>query len=333
MGNVARRDILAGGIALAAAPLAAIAADAKRVRRIGMLSGGTSNAAMARWSAQLWRDALASAGYEEGRNLVVERRYADGHAERLDGLARELVRERVELIVAGVDTDSALAAKRATRTIPIVMNAVSNPVETGLVDSLARPGGNVTGTSWGDVEVVERLFQILREAMPAASRIAALRDPTLPDARLYMDAYRRAASALGMSLHYAFATRPEDVAQALAQVASARPDAMIVAGNPSIRQRMAELASFVAERRIFTVSVSPDYVIAGAAVLCYSADFADLTARTVSYVDRILGGAKPGDLPVELPSKYQLIFNAKVARAIGYTLPASLQVRVDRVVE
>ena len=263
---------------------------------------------------------------------MIEWRWADGYSERLDALAKDLVGANVELIVATGGHFSTEAAKRATRTIPIVMHAAATPVELGLIESLARPGGNVTGTSWAGVEIVEKLFQILREALPTATRIAVIRNPSTRDARLYMDAYERAAIGLGMSIEYFFVTGPEEVEAALDRIDSARPDALFVAHNSVFASRYPSIVAFANVRKLVTLGTISRIVEEGA-MICYQADNVAIFERTVSYVDRILRGAKPADLPVELPTKYELIVNAKAARTIGYKIPQSLLARADRVIE
>lgn len=302
------------------------------MRRIGVLNGEPENSGAGRRRKRRLRDALGRVGYDEGRNLIIEWRWAEGEIESLPALAEDLVRLKVELIVATGSTDVALAAKRATRTIPIVMDSLSSPVESGLIDSFARPGGNVTGTSWATVEIAEKSFQILKEAMPGAARIAVMRIPTTPDARLYMDAYERAANAMGMTLQYFFITRPEEVAAALDRIAASRPDALFFAYNPVIAPRMPDIIAFAANRRLVSMGTVPSFVELGG-LLCYSPDRGNLIERLVSYIHRILDGAKPADLPVELPTKYELVINAKTARAIGYKIPPALLARADRVIE
>lgn len=327
-----RRNLIGIAFATLVAPSMLYAQSAQGVRRIGFLSAEAENSGAGRSQKQRWRDALRRVGYEEGRNLSIEWRWAEGKLERLPALAAELVRLKVDVIVAPGSNEAAAAAKRATRVIPIVMHAVTTPVESDLIDSLARPGGNVTGTAWASVEIVEKLLQILREAMPGATRIAVMRNPTTRDARLYMDAYERAASALGMTLEYFFITRPEEVAAALDRIATSRPDALFVAGNPVIAPRYPDIVAFVVRQRLFSVGTSGRFVEEGG-LLCYEPDIVDLIGRAASYVERILRGAKPPDLPVELPTKYQLIINAKTARAIGYKIPPGLLARADRVIE
>lgn len=295
-----------------------------------MLSGDRAESGQGRFQRELIAG-LRRYGYQEGVNLIVEWRWADGYPERLDALAKELVEADVELIVT-FSQRTHKAAKRATRTTPIVMHAATTPVESGLIQSLASPGGIVTGTSWAGVEVVEKIFQHLREALPAAVRIAVMRDPSNPDARTYMDAYERTARVLGLSIEYFFITRPDQVDAALTRIDASRPDALFVAGQPAISPRYPAIVAFATARKLFTVGTVAQFVEEGG-MLSYAPDRRAILARTASYVDRVLQGAKPADLPVELPTKYELVINARTARAIGYTVPQSLLLRADRVIE
>ncbi len=332
MDRFRRRQFLVVAGALLAAPRAALSQTPSKGRHIGMLGPGRADSGTAQDLRRDLLEGLRRHGYLEGGNLRIEWRYADGYPERLDALAKDLVGANVELIVAIGGQIPALAAKRATRTIPIVMHAATTPVEAGLIESLARPGGNVTGTSWAGVEIVEKLFQILREAIPTATRIAVMRNPSTPDARLYMDAYDRAARALGMKIQYFFVTRPEDVEAELDRIHTARPDALVVAHNTVFTSRYPPIVAFANARKLVTVGTTTQAVREGL-VFCYSPDLTAIADRTASYVDRILRGAKPADLPVELPTKYELVVNAKTARTIGYKIPQSLLARADQVIE
>ena len=326
-----RRLLLASG-ALLALSFDCFAQSTQVVRHIGILSPLTADSGNGQFLQRELLEGLRRHGYREGANLTVEWRWADGHPERLDALARELVRARVELIISIGGTFSTEAAKRATQTIPIVMNAGIAPVEIGLIRSLAKPGGNVTGTSWAGIEIVEKLFQILRELVPSAKRIAVMRNPSTPDARRYMDAYEHAAKLLGMTIQYFFVTRPEEVEPALGRIDSARPDVLFVAHNPVIAPRFPAIVEFANARKLVTIGTTSQIVEEGA-MISYQPDNVAITKRTITYVDRILRGAKPADLPVELPTKYELVVNAKAARIIGYKIPESILQRADRVIE
>lgn len=327
-----RRRFLLASSALLAAPLASFAQPAQKVRRIGVLLPGAADSGDGEFHRRELIAALRHHGYRDGTNLNIEWRWADGYPERLDALAKNLVRADVELIVTIGGSLSTEAAMRVTRSIPIVMHAATTPVESGLIQSLAKPGGNVTGTSWAGVEIVEKLFQVLKEAMPAGVRVAVMRNPSTLDARIYMDAYERAARDLGLSIQYFFVTRPDEVDAALTQIDTARPDALLVAHNPVIAPRYPAILAFARARKMLTAGTTVQIVDEGA-ILTYQPDRGAIYERTASYVDRILRGAKPGALPVELPTNYELVVNAKAAHAIGYKIPQSLLLRADRVIE
>lgn len=326
-----RRRFLLASSALIAAPLTAIAQPAQRLRRIGFLSPFPPPPPGAPW---LFREALKRAGYEEGKNLVIEARFAEGNVERLPALAEELVRSNVELIVASVNSGSD-AARRATQTIPIVMLGNMFPVERGLVASLARPGGNITGTVWWAKprESAIKIFQILKEAVPRAKRSAQIWDPTDPQARFYdMADTERSVAAIGMNSTFIAMTQSENLEAALGQLKASRAEVLYVTGYPAVASRWREIAAFALEQKLVSISDTSPYLNAGG-LLSYGPNIADLFDRTVSYVDRIVRGAKPGDLAVEQVSKYESVLNTKTAKAIGFKPPPSFMLRVDRLVE
>ena len=254
-----------------------------------------------------------------------------GHNERLSALADEVVRLKPELIVAH-NNESIAAVKRATRTIPIVMQTGWLPVENGFVESLARPGGNITGAVWIGLEQSGKVLQLLGEALPRAGRIAVLRDPSFRGTEWWEAEEQRAATQLGMKLQYFGVARLDDVEPALEQIGALRPDALFLAGTAVTFSRASEIAKFAIERKLPTISNISFFVDRGA-LLSYGPDILAITDRTASFVDRILRGAKPADLPVELPAKFELVINAKTASAIGYKIPQSLLARADRVIE
>ncbi len=324
-----RRFVAMIGGALAA-PLARGQAPAK-LRRIGVLAVGVSSAEQQQIGKLIFLKILRDAGFEEGRNLEVEWRFAEGDVNRLPALADELVRLNVEVIVASFN-QSIAAAKRATRTIPVVMlNAVS-PVEQGFVESLARPGGNITGTAWSSPETVGKILQVLKEAAPRTTRLAVLGNPDFSIEKDFTEYSAQAGSKLGMSVQFFAARRPDEIGPALEKIAASKSQALFAAVDTILMSGLRDIAVFAQKRKLPSISTASTFVDVGG-LLYYGPDRNELGERTVSYVARILGGAKPAELPVELPSKYQLIINQKTASAIGHKIPPTLLLRADRVIE
>jgi putative tryptophan/tyrosine transport system substrate-binding protein len=324
-----RRFVLAAGACALAIPLVAKAQPARNTRRIGILALGYASATLR--DQRFFSGLLERLGYEVGRNLVIERRYAEGETARLDRLADELVQLRVELIVA-IGNDPLAAAQRATRTIPIVMFNVAAPVELGFVASLAQPGGNITGTSSLSPETSNKVLQVLKEAAPQAARVAILSNPRAPGASLYRAENRRASGAIGLEVQVFDMERPEDVTPALQRIVQQRADALYAALDPVVASRLAEVADFALRHKLPSIATVRPFVEAGGA-LCYGPDYALLAERSASFVDRILKGARPADLPVEQPTKINLLINLRTAQAIGLVLPQSLLLRADEVLQ
>jgi putative ABC transport system substrate-binding protein len=248
-------------------------------------------------------------------------------------IADELVRLRVETIMTPLNA-ATLAAKRATKTIPIVMITSDHPVERGLIDSYARPGGNVTGLDWWPTSSLsEKTYQILKFAVPKAKIAASIADSTDPLANLYGEEFvRRVASNVGLSVAHVQVSRAGDLARAFDRVAEMRADVLSVAGGEVISPHYREIAAFAVKRKLASISGSPIYVELGG-LLRYGPDVFAAWDRAASYIDRILRGAKPADLPVERPSKYELVLNTKTAKAMGMTFPPSFMLQVDRTIE
>jgi len=318
-------------LALFAPPLAARAQQAEGVRRIGLLVNGSPDAPLVQRLMHQLRDALRRLGWKEGENLVIEARFSDAKAERLPALARELLEVKVELIIAPVD-QTISAAKSVTTTVPIVMMGGESPVENGYVKTLARPGGNITGTTWSGPESAGKLLQVLKEAMPSAVRVATFRDSTYRGAQAWLDESDRAAKLLGLNVEYFDVTRDEELTLALTRIAAAPTDALVTWGDAVTYPRAAEIAAFAIERRLAFVSTVSRYVEAGG-LLSIGPNLAAIYDRTVAFVDRILRGAAPAGLPVEQPTKFELIVNAKTAAAIGYQIPAAVLLQATRVIE
>jgi putative ABC transport system substrate-binding protein len=312
---------------LLAAPGAAPAAD--RTVRIGLLDYGTpSPSGDARWNAL--RAQLRDLGYVEGRNVAFEARWGHGHVDRLPDLARELIDTRVDVVVTAT-TEAALAVKRVTTVVPIVTATGADPVALGLVATLARPGGNVTGVISLNSDLTGKRLQLVKQLMPHAVRIAVLRDP---DNRTSTFTARDAASVakpLGVVVQ-TFDVRPGAFEAAFAAMKRARADAVILAVNtPFIadRQRLADLAL---SHRLPMMTPAREYAEAGGLV-SYGTDYPDLFRRAAGYVDRILKGARPGDLPIEQPTKFELVINIKTSAALKLTIPPPLLSRADELLQ
>jgi putative ABC transport system substrate-binding protein len=326
-----RRDTVLALLALGAAPLAAEAQQAAKVARIGYLS---SNLAASPHLHDAFRQGLRDLGYVEGRNLVIEYRDAEGKVERLPALAAELVALKVDVIVTG-STLAARVAKQATRTIPIVLAGVGDPVESELVTSLARPGGNVTGLSTLNAELVGKRLELLKQAVPGVDRVAVLWLPGALGERTDKDMLTGAdvaARALGVRLQFVEATRdPADFDRAFSDMTRARAGALTVLPSNRFLREHRRLVDLAAKNRLPAVYTSREFVDAGG-LMAYGANFADLHRRAATYVDKILKGAKPGDLPVEQPIKFELVINLKTAKALGLTIPQSVLAHADEVI-
>lgn len=316
------------GAILATAPRAAEAQPARTVPRVGIL---TTNPLSSMAFPRQFPEALRDLGYLDQQSIVLEWRSTDGRPERLADLAAELVRAKVDVIVALTSPD-ALAAKRATTTIPIVMAAAQDPVAAGLVASLARPGGNITGRTWFGPETAGKQLQILKETVPALSRVVVLGSAGVPGIETTVQAAEAGARALGLTL-LAIEVRPtDDVARVLEEVRRWRPDGLRVspAGLPA--GHLDAILGFAVRHRLPAVYTTRGMVEAGG-LMTYAPSALEAARRVAWYVDRILKGARPADLPVEQPQKYDLVINLKTARAIGLTIPPSVLLRADQVIE
>jgi ABC-type uncharacterized transport system substrate-binding protein len=312
-------------------PLALEAQQAAGIARIGYL--GTNLAASAHLP-EAFRQGLRDHGYVEGRNVVIEYRSAEGKLERFTTLAAELVALKVDVIVA-TSTPAALAAKQATRTLPIVFIAVADSVASGLVTSLARPGGNVTGLSMLTPELVGKRLELLKQAVPGVSPVAVLWQPGDYGERTEKDILKEAevtARALGMRLQVVEARGPQDFDRAFSDMARARAGALIVLGSTMFFTERRRLVDLAAKHRLPAVYSARDSVDAGG-LMAYGPNTADLFRRAATYVDKILKGTKPGDLPVEQPTRFELVINMKTAKALGLTIPQALLQRADQIIE
>ncbi len=320
---------LAGG--LLAAPFTAEAQQAAKVARIGYLA---VDRAASPHMTEAFLQGLRDLGYVEGRNVVIEYRDAEGKLERLPALAAELVGLKVDVIVAG-GTPQALAAKQATRTVPIVFAAAGDPVTSRLVTSLARPGGNVTGLSALAPELVGKCLEHLKQAVPGVSRVAVLWQPGAYPERTEKDMLKGAdvaARALGVRPQFVEARGPADFDRAFSDMTTARAGALTVLPSTMFIIERRRLVDLAAKTRLPAVYAYREFVGAGG-LMAYGADLADMFRRAATYVDRILKGTKPGDLPVEQPTKFELVINLKTAKALGLTIPQSVLLRADEVIQ
>jgi putative ABC transport system substrate-binding protein len=310
-------------------PLAGEAQQAAKISRIGYLATNHTP-----HFQEAFRQGLRDLGYVERRTLVIEDRNAKGKPERLPALAAELVALKVDVIVAA-GTPAALASKQATRALPIVFTAVADPVKSRLVTSLARPGGNVTGLAVLAPELVGKCLELLKHAVPGVTRVAVLWQPGGLGERTEKDQLKEAdtaAQALGVRLQFLEARGPADLDRAFSAMTRARAGALTVLTSTmlfGVRRRLVDLA---AKNRLPTVYPWREAVDAGG-LMAYGPDLADLLRRVATYVDKILKGTKPGDLPVEQPTKFELVINLKTAKALGLTIPPSLLLRSDQVIE
>jgi putative ABC transport system substrate-binding protein len=324
-----RREFLVRGLAMLALPLAAHAQQPKKIARIGFLSAASVSGDPDRLDAL--RQGLRELGYVEGQNVAIESRWAEGKYDRLPGLAAELVRLKVDVIVT-YGPPAIQAAKEATGTIPIVMAGVIDPVSTGFVASLARPGGNITGLSLMAPELIGKQLQILKEIVPTVSRVALLGNPAnagnSPQVRHAQDAAR----VLGVRLQLLEARGPGEIDSAFAAMTREQAGAVIVLVDVMLDVQRTRIAELAAKRRLPTVSGLANHAEAGG-LLSYGGSNNDRFRGAATYVDKILKGAKPADLPVEQPTKFELVINMKTAKMLGIRIPQSILARADRVIE
>jgi putative tryptophan/tyrosine transport system substrate-binding protein len=327
--NLKLAGVLAILISLVGRVGMAEAQQTSKIARIGYLIPSTPAAAAQNMEA--FRQGLRELGYVEGKTFVLELRYGEARAERLPELARELVGLNVDVIVAAADV-AIVAVKRETQTIPIVMPNSTDPVGTGLVASLARPGGNITGLSTISLDLSAKRLELLREAVSRLSRVAFLWNPDVPGDTLQYKEVEATARSLRLQLQGVEVRRPEDLQPAFSAVTKGRAEALTMAWpNPVLFTNRAQLASFAQGSRLPSMYAQKEFVDAGG-LMSYGPHLPDLYRRAAVYVDKILKGAKPADLPVEQPTKFELVINLKTAKQIGVTIPQSLLYQADRVI-
>jgi putative ABC transport system substrate-binding protein len=314
----------------AAAPLAAEAQQPAKVPRIGFLSPSSPSDPRTQRNLEAFRQGLLKLGYVEGQNIAVEVRWAEGKYDRLPGLATELVRLKVDVLV-GVGDPAIQAAKEATRTIPIVMAVVHDPIVTGLVASLARPGGNITGLSIMAPELVGKQLELLKEVLPKVSRVALLWNPAEASNAPQLREAEVAARALGVRLQPLEVRAPSGIDSAFAAMTRERAGAVIVLVDALLNDHRTRIAAFATKSRLPAVHGIREHAEAGG-LMAYGASVSAMHRRAATFVDKILKGAKPADLPVEQPTKFELIVNLKTAKALGLTIPQAVLVRADEVI-
>jgi putative tryptophan/tyrosine transport system substrate-binding protein len=321
--------ILAASLFLA--PLAAEAQQAGKVYRIGVLWNSTPNTLVSQRNYAAFEQGLRERGWVDGQNTIIERRYAEGRAERLPDLAADLVRLKVDVIVAHA-APATLAAKQATTTIPIIAVAVSDPVGLGLVASLARPGGNVTGLATLFPELAAKRLALLKETLPRVSRVAVLWNAANPGNVIIWKEVQVTARTLGVTLQSREVRGTDDFERVFAAITKERPEALLTLDDPLIFQYQASIVTFAAKTRLPAMHAFRESVEVGG-LMAYSVNLPDMQRRAATYVDKILKGAKPADLPVEQPTTFELAINLKTATALGLTIPQSVLGRADQVIE
>jgi putative ABC transport system substrate-binding protein len=319
-----RRELIAAALAAACAPVRVAAQPTGRLNRIGWLD--YSSAAE---NLGIFVQAMTARGWQDGRTFRVEYRGGEGRNERLATVAVDLARLPADVIVAP-GTPEALAARKATTVIPIVMVGVDDPVDRGLVASLARPGGNVTGLANARRELSGKLLSLLRETFPRATSVAVLWDSTDPEPRVILGYIQAAAKALGVSVNAVQVQRYADVEPAFAAIKKQGNSMMIVPPSSLLNPKW--IADLALKHGLALASIAPGYAYEGG-LMAFTADWQAMFDRVAGFVDRILKGAKPADLPVELPTRFKLIINGKTAQTLGLAIPSSIMLRADHVIE
>jgi ABC-type uncharacterized transport system substrate-binding protein len=311
---------------------AANAQEPAKMVRIGILCGESCDTS----PYKVFRQRLRELGYLEGPHTAIEERAAEGRVERLSALAAELLGLRVDIILTAGGTEAALAAKGATSTLPVVFVIAADPVEVGLVASFARPGGNLTGLASMNAELEAKRLELLKEAVPGITRVAVLANPADPAAEGTWTAQQAAARALGVQLQRLEVRGPDDFARALGAAATGGAEALTMLASPRLFGTgsiyLPRIAAFTAQARLPAISHAREFPEAGG-LMSYGVSIPDLFRRAADYVDKILKGAKPADLPVEQPRKFELVINLKTAQALGLTIPPSLLFQADAVIQ
>jgi putative ABC transport system substrate-binding protein len=330
MGDIRRREVnrLIGSIA-AAWPLAA-RAQQSAIPVIGVLSILSPDGSQHLMAA--FRQGLRESGYIEGQNVAIEYRWAEGRHERLPALAADLANRPVDAILTSGGTIAAMAAKSATRTIPIVFNIGADPVKAGLVASLNRPGGNATGVSWLSITLTGKRFELLHEILPRSVSMAFLENSMNPNINSNVEEAETAARSLGLSLSVVMASSELDIDAVFPALLEQRINALVVTGDPLFITRKSQLVALAARHSISTIYALREFTVAGG-LMSYSPSYTDVHRQCANYVARILKGAKPADLPVQQSTKFEFVINLKTAKALGLDLPDQLLALADEVIE
>jgi len=326
---IKRRTFIAGLGSAAAWPIAARAQQAA-MPVIGFVNGGSADATAGRVAA--FRKGLGETGYVEGQNVAIEYRWLEGQFDRLPALMADLVRRRVAVVATPGTLAGTIAAKNATTTIPIVFGLGGDPVSNGVVASLARPGGNATGINVFSLELVAKRLALLHELVPKAVCVAVLLNPASVTGEPALREVQGAARAIGLKIHVLNATTIGEIDAAFASIAHDRPDALFVSPNTLFSRRRVQLITLAARERIAASYSGRDYVVAGG-LMSYGADAADMYRQVGVYTGKILNGAKPADLPVLQPTKFEFVINLTTAKAIGLTIPETLLATADEVIQ
>ena len=329
--NARRRLLVALGAAALKAPLCAFAQQPGKVWRVGFLTLRQMTILDSDYQYVPFRRGMRELGYVEGKNLVIELRFAEGNTERLSGLAAELVKMNVDVIVTA-GTPAAGAAKKATTTIPIVMGGGGDPVRSGLVTSLAHPGGNITGLTSLSGDIIAKHFVMLLDMAPKLSRVAILVNPSNTSNIRNLEIVQAAGQKRGVKILRVDARTPQEIDNAFSWIRQQNADGLIVSLEGLFQQQRGQIAELAAKHRLPTMAADRMYAEAGV-LMSYGTNVGELYRRAATYVDKILKGAKPSDLPVEQPTKFELIINGKTAKALGLKIPQSLLISADKVIE
>jgi len=328
---VDRRAFVTGLGAVLAVPLAAEAQQLGEAPRVGYISPGSPSDPLRQRRLEAFRQGLRELGYVDGRNVVVESRWAEGQYARYAVLAADLVRLKVAAIVT-VGGAATRAVKQVTSTIPIVMSVVIDPIGSGLVTSLARPGGNLTGTSIMANDLITKQLELLKEVAPNVPRMAVLWNPDNPSGAAAMSYVNAAARSLGVKLQLVEARNPQEIDRAFAAMTREHAGAVVVPGDTIYSNQIRQIVGLAAQRRLPAIYTLVENAEAGG-LMVYGPNLGDLERRAATFVDKILRGIKPADIPIEQPTTFEFVINLKTAKALGLTIPPSLLLRADQVIE